>query len=139
MARCLSAPRLDKLNLPVSEVLEIPAHKRGKFVGPGGINIRRLTAETGVQFTLKEEGCWTVFAPNSEAMAEAKEAIQRLLEDDKVPEYEFGAIVTVTVTEIKEKGAIVELHQNMDPVFIPLSQLSASKVFHQQSLVIFSR
>lgn len=41
--------RLKKENWPVSEALDIPAHQRGKFVGAGGINLRRLMAETGAQ------------------------------------------------------------------------------------------
>jgi len=38
-----------KENWPVSENLEVPGAKRGKFLGYGGINLKRLTAETGVQ------------------------------------------------------------------------------------------
>ena len=128
MSGCLQEPRTDKTNLPVTESVEVPVHKRAKFVGPGGINLRRLTAEFGVQISSREDGKWAVFAPNSEALEEAKEAITALLEDSNVPEFEFGAVLTVKVIEIKERGIAVEMHPGLDPVFIPLSQLSASKV-----------
>ena len=45
----LAAPRTDKTNLPVNETLEVQAHKRARFMGPGGLNLKRLTSETGVQ------------------------------------------------------------------------------------------
>jgi polyribonucleotide nucleotidyltransferase len=41
--------RKHKDNWPVSENIEIPAHKRSKFLGMGGSNLKKLTAETGVQ------------------------------------------------------------------------------------------
>ncbi len=62
-------------------------------------------------------------------MREAKELIESLLaEDESVPEFEFGAILTAKVVEIRERGILVELHPNMDPVMVHVSQLSATKV-----------
>jgi polyribonucleotide nucleotidyltransferase len=50
MANTLSVPRTDKKDIwPVSEKLKVEAHKRAKFVGIGGVNIKKLTAEAGVQ------------------------------------------------------------------------------------------
>ncbi len=54
MSSCRSSPRRDKTNLPATEVLEVPAHKRAKLVGNGGINIRRITSETGARITALE-------------------------------------------------------------------------------------
>ncbi len=56
MSGCRSTPRTDNANLPMTEVLDVPRHKRGKFVGPGGINLRRITSETGARATQLEEG-----------------------------------------------------------------------------------
>lgn len=48
MSKCISEPRPStKENGPVMEKLEVPVHKRSKFVGVGGYNLRKLTAETG--------------------------------------------------------------------------------------------
>ena len=60
MARCRSQPRADKDNLPQTQVLEVPAHKRTKLVGPGGINLRRITSETGARLTAAEGGVGVV-------------------------------------------------------------------------------
>jgi hypothetical protein len=38
-----------KENWPISEKLEVPPHKRAKFLGLGGSNLKRLLVETGVQ------------------------------------------------------------------------------------------
>lgn len=129
MADCIDTPRMDKANLPVTESLEIPSHKRRKFVGPGGVNLRKITSETGVQANQMEDNAWSLFAPNREAMDEAKVLIDSLLRDDaSIPEFEFGAIVPVKILDVKERGATVELHPGLEPAFIHVSQLSASKV-----------
>jgi polyribonucleotide nucleotidyltransferase len=41
--------RKQKNNWPVSDRLEIPAHKRAKFLGVGGSNLKKLMVQTGVQ------------------------------------------------------------------------------------------
>lgn len=55
MAQTLNKPRGDKKDVwPVSEKLPVDAHKRAKFVGLGGSNLKRLTAETGVQVNIAD-------------------------------------------------------------------------------------
>ena len=36
-----------KDNAPVTEKIQIPVHKRGRFAAMGGYNIKKLMAETG--------------------------------------------------------------------------------------------
>ena len=71
---------------------------------------------------------FTLFAPNSEAMTEAKEFISKNSVEDRVPDFEFGATYESIITEILERGVFVQLHPNMKPAFIPNSQLDARKV-----------
>ena len=92
------------------------------------MNLKRITSETGVQFSPKSEGVWQVFAPNQEAYAEADDIIQKLLDEERVPEFDMGRIYQVKVVEVKEKGISVELHPGLENVFIHNSQLSARKV-----------
>ena len=125
-------PRANKVNWPVKEKIDVPAHKRGRFLGPGGINLKKILAETGVQIN-PESGTeasttWTLFAPNSEAMSEAKEIIESILEEEKVPDLEFGSIYPSIIREIKERGVMVEIHPGMPLVFVTNSQLDAKKV-----------
>ena len=46
----------------------MPGSKRSKFLGPGGLNIKKITGDTGVQMHQEEEGHWTMFAPSNEAL-----------------------------------------------------------------------
>ncbi len=132
MDLCRAEPRTDKTNLPVVENLNVPAYKSARLRGPGGMNLRRLTSETGARLIPASNGDdndWKLFAPNAEALAEAKEMIETLMADEEgVPEFEFGAIITVKVLEIREKTILVEMHPKMAPVLIHVSQLSATKV-----------
>ena len=125
-------PRANKVNWPVKEKIDVPAHKRGRFLGPGGMNLKKILAETGVQIN-PESGTeasttWTLFAPNSEAMSEANEIIESILEEEKVPDLEFGSIYPSIIREIKERGVMVEIHPAMPLVFVTNSQLDAKKV-----------
>ena len=49
MNECIEEPKKDKSNLPLTESLTIPVTKRGRFVGPGGRNLKKILTETGVQ------------------------------------------------------------------------------------------
>ena len=49
MQECIDEPRKDKSNLPLTDSLTIPVTKRGRFVGPGGVNLKKILTETGVQ------------------------------------------------------------------------------------------
>lgn len=139
MEGCISEPKRSKANWPVRDTVLVPVHKRGRFLGPGGINLKRLLADTGVQVTPgsgpnHESGTgdtwWNVFAPNSEAMAEAKEAIQKLLSEQRAPELEFGAIYKAVILELRERGVLVTLHPDLSPVMVSNAQLDARKVGH---------
>ena len=49
MAQTIKQPRTDKKDIwPVSEKIQVEAHKRAKFVGMGGSNLKKLTTEAGV-------------------------------------------------------------------------------------------
>ena len=51
METCISAPRTDKTNWPINQVVTVPPHQRAKFLGPGGINLKRLMVDAGVTAT----------------------------------------------------------------------------------------
>ena len=53
MDTAISKPRTDKNIWPLSEKLHVEPHKRAKFIGLGGRNLKRITAETGVTVNLE--------------------------------------------------------------------------------------
>ena len=62
-------------------------------------------------------------------MQEAREIIKKLLESEqRLPEFKFGEVYEVTITEILERGVYVQLHPEMKPALINNSQLEAKKV-----------
>ncbi|KAG9510909.1 Polyribonucleotide nucleotidyltransferase 1, mitochondrial [Fragariocoptes setiger] len=149
MKETIKEPRVDKKdNHPVMKTIHIPPHKRATFLGFGGINIKRLTHETGVQITpysapnstndsddIHDENSYTIFAPNQMAMDEAEEYINRLLETRyKEPELEHGSIYTATIQEIRDNGVMVTLYPNMRPTLLPLSQLDVKAIKHPSAL-----
>ncbi|XP_063232104.1 polyribonucleotide nucleotidyltransferase 1, mitochondrial [Bacillus rossius redtenbacheri] len=130
----LSKPRKQKDNWPVIEKLEVPPNKRGRFVGPGGSNLRRLMVETGVQVSQAEETTFTVFAPCRSAMEEAKELMEQWLASEREPELEFGAVYTAKVVEVRDIGVMVTLYPSMPPTLLHNSQLDQRKVSHPSAL-----
>ena len=106
----------------------MPISKRGKFLGPGGLNIKRITGETGVQVHPEEEGGWLLFAPSQEHLQEAELMIDSLLQEEKVKELEFGAVYTGKIVEILSNGVLIQLDPTLQPMLLHNSQLAARKV-----------
>lgn len=135
MNTCIDAPRLDKkVSWPVCEKITIEPHQRTKIIGPGGIHIKQIFLETGVQMNQLDENTFDIFAPSRSAMDEAKEMIQKLLVKDRVPELDFGGIYTAKITEIRDIGVMVILYPSMPPSLLHNSQLDMRKVAHASAL-----
>ena len=129
MRKTMERPRFEKKdNWPVSEKIQVPVHKRAKFLGNGGRNIKRLMADVGVQLTQLDETTYYVFAPNEAAMDEAKELIDEFLKEEREPELEFGAIYQAKIVEVRDIGVMVTLYPTMHPVLLHNSQLDTRKV-----------
>lgn len=53
MNQVISKPRGEKKdNMPVTEVIDVPIHLRGKLLGVGGSNIKKIFYQTGVHVSL---------------------------------------------------------------------------------------
>lgn len=135
MGQCISRPRSSrKENGPVVENITVPLSRRALFIGPGGINLRRLQAQTGVTISQVDEQTFSVFAPTPAAMSEAQEIIKDTCRDDQEQQLEFGAIYTATITEIRDVGVMVKLYPNMSPVLLHNSQLDHKRIQHPSAL-----
>ncbi|KAM4771930.1 polyribonucleotide nucleotidyltransferase 1, mitochondrial [Rhinophrynus dorsalis] len=135
MNKAISKPRANKKeNGPLVENVQVPLSKRMRFVGPGGYNLKKLQAETGVTVSQIDEETFSVFAPTPSAMHEAREFINEICKDDQDLQLEFGAVYTATITEIRDIGVMVKLYQNMTPVLLHNSQLDHRKIRHPSAL-----
>ncbi|XP_053316705.1 polyribonucleotide nucleotidyltransferase 1, mitochondrial isoform X2 [Spea bombifrons] len=102
MNKVISKPRANrKENSPVVETVQVPLSKRMRFLGPGGYNLKKLQAETGVTVSPVDEETFSIFAPTPCAMNEAREFINEVCKDDQDLQLEFGSIYTATITEIR--------------------------------------
>ncbi|XP_011866816.1 PREDICTED: polyribonucleotide nucleotidyltransferase 1, mitochondrial [Vollenhovia emeryi] len=135
MNQVIRTPReTRKDKMPVVDNLEVPIHQRGKFLGVGGMNLKKILLETGVHIYPHDENTYSIFAPNEAAMTEAKDMIQSILQKDREPTLEFGAIYTAKIVEICETGVLVTLYSNMVPALLPNSQLDQRKIHHPSAL-----
>ncbi|XP_029449602.1 polyribonucleotide nucleotidyltransferase 1, mitochondrial [Rhinatrema bivittatum] len=135
MSKTIAKPRANrKENGPVVETVQVPLSKRMRFVGPGGYNLKKLQAETGVTVSQLDEETFSVFAPTPGAMHEAREFINDICKDDQELQLEFGAVYTASITEIREIGVMVKLYPNMTPVLLHNSQLDHRRIKHPTAL-----
>ncbi|KAI4812306.1 hypothetical protein KUCAC02_023705 [Chaenocephalus aceratus] len=135
MNKSIAKPRESrKENGPVVEQVRVPVSKRAHFVGPGGYNLRKLQAQTGVTISQVDEETFSVFAPTPGAMNEAQDLICDICKDDQEQQLEFGAIYTATIIEIRDIGVMVKLYPNMSAVLLHNSQLDHKRIRHPSAL-----
>ncbi|CAH2044633.1 unnamed protein product, partial [Iphiclides podalirius] len=135
MNKCIDKPRQDKKeNMPVTEELQVEMHQRSKLLGPGGINLKRLYIETGVQVSAVDEARFSVFAPSRAALEEARSRIAAWLSAGRAPDLEFGAVYRARVLELRDCGVMVALHPDMAPALLHNSQLDHRKIQHPSAL-----
>ncbi|XP_055594857.1 polyribonucleotide nucleotidyltransferase 1, mitochondrial [Uranotaenia lowii] len=135
MGETISATRsLRKDCWPVTDKMLIEPHQRSKLIGPGGLNLRKLYLETGVQVNQEDDCSFRIFAPSEAAMHEAKEYLDGLMKVEKIPDLEFGAIYTARIVELKDTGVMVTLYPSMPPTLLHNSQLDQRKIAHPSAL-----
>ncbi|KAI7805177.1 polyribonucleotide nucleotidyltransferase 1, mitochondrial [Triplophysa rosa] len=130
----LKARSSRKENGPVIENVKVPLSRRARFVGPGGYNLRKLQAQTGVTISQVDEETFSLFAPTPSAMNEAQEFMREICKDDQEEQLEFGAVYTATITEIRDIGVMVKLYPNMSAVLLHNSQLDHKRIKHPSAL-----
>lgn len=130
MSDCIELPHsATKTCWPVSDKISIQPEQRMRLIGPGGINLKRIFMDTGVQFTQVDDATFSVFAPSQSAMDEAMETVRNIIKKDDAPKFEFGAIYSATIVEIRDIGVFVKLYESQSPTLVHLSQLDARKVW----------
>jgi polyribonucleotide nucleotidyltransferase len=108
------APRIEKI--------KINPDKIGAVIGKGGEVINKITAETGAEIDIKDDGLITVAAADTAKIEQALEWIRGLTEEPEV-----GKIYDGTVVTIKDFGAFVNIMPGTDGM-VHISQLSDKRV-----------
>jgi polyribonucleotide nucleotidyltransferase len=108
------APRIEKI--------KINPDKIGAVIGKGGEVINKITAETGAEIDIKEDGLITVAASDAANIEKALNWIKSLTEEPEV-----GRIYEGKVLSIKDFGAFVNFLPGIDGM-VHISQLSNERV-----------
>jgi polyribonucleotide nucleotidyltransferase len=108
------APRIEKI--------KINPEKIGAVIGKGGEVINKITAETGAQIDIKDDGLITVAAADTSKIEKAIAWIKSLTEEPEV-----GKIYDGKVVSIKDFGAFVNIMPGTDGM-VHISQLSDKRV-----------
>ncbi len=108
------APRIEKI--------KINPDKIGAVIGKGGEVINKITAETGAQIDIKEDGLITVAASDTSNIEKAINWIKSLTEEPEV-----GKIYEGKVVSIKDFGAFINIMPGIDGM-VHISELSNERV-----------
>lgn len=123
MLTTLAGPR-DHLSpyAPRIEKIKINPDKIGAVIGKGGEMINKITAETGAEIDIKDDGLITVASPDGESIERAIEWIRGLTEEPEVGKQYRGKVVT-----IKDFGAFVNIMPGTDGM-LHISQISDKRI-----------
>ncbi len=123
MAKDIASPRteLSRYAPQHAEVFVNPDIIR-LIIGPGGKNIKAITAATGASVDIEDSGRVSIFAPTGEALEKAREMVSYY---DQRPD--LGKNYTAKVRKIMEIGAIVEVLPNVEAL-VHVSQLDVNRV-----------
>ena len=123
MLSVLDGPR-DHLSpyAPRIEKLMVNPDKIGTIIGKGGETINTITAETGAEINIEENGLVTVAAADTEKIEKALNWIKSLVEEP-----EPGKIYRGKVVSIKDFGAFVNILPGIDGM-LHISQISDKRL-----------
>lgn len=123
MLSTLAAPRLSlSPYAPRIEKIKINPEKIGAVIGKGGEVINKITAETGAEIDIKDDGLITVASQDTASIEKAINWIKSLTEEPEV-----GRIYEGKVVSIKDFGAFINILPGIDGM-VHISQLADRRV-----------
>jgi polyribonucleotide nucleotidyltransferase len=124
MLTTLAEPRKELSKYaPHVESISINPDKIREVIGKGGEMIQRITAETGTEIDIKDDGTVMIASPDGDSIARAKQWIQ-----DITAEAEVGAIYKdKPVVSVMDFGAFVQIMPGKDGL-VHISELSEDRV-----------
>ncbi len=110
MAEALAEPRTElNKNAPRIHTLQINPDKIRDIIGPGGKVIRGITADTGCQIDVNDEGIVKIASTNGEQLKAALDIINAITQEAVI-----GKIYVGSVKKIVDFGAFVEIFPGTD-------------------------
>ena len=123
MKKILPEPRKElSMYAPQHCEIEVSPDIIRLIIGPGGKNIKQITADTGASVDIEDSGKVSIFAPTLEALERAKEMVQYY--DQRA---DLGKNYMGKVRKVLEIGVIVEILPNLEAL-VHVSQLDTNRV-----------
>jgi polyribonucleotide nucleotidyltransferase len=123
MISVISKPKEMSPYAPRVESVKIDPDKIREIIGKGGETIQRITAESGTEIDIKDDGTVMIASPDKANIEKAKQMI-----NDIVAEPEVGAIyVDKPVVSVMDFGAFVQIMPGKDGL-VHVSEISNERV-----------
>jgi polyribonucleotide nucleotidyltransferase len=123
MQEIIAQPRTElSQHAPQMEVVHITPEKIREVIGPGGKNIKAICEATQADIDIDDSGKISIFAPDSTALAKAREMV--LYYDQKA---ELGRDYDGIVKKIMDFGAFIEILPGLEGL-CHISQLARDRV-----------
>lgn len=130
MMTTITDPKAMSEYAPRVEAVQIDPDKIREIIGKGGETIQKITAETGTEIDIKDDGTVMISSPNAGNIAAAKQWIS-----DIVAEPEVGAIyLDKPVVSVMDFGAFVQIMPGKDGL-VHISELSDDRVEKTSDIV----
>ncbi len=130
MLPCIAEPRPEvNENAPKMVTMKIDPDKIREVIGKGGSVIQKITAESGAQIDIEDDGTIHIASPNAASCQAAKKMIDTIV---FVPE--VGALYYGKVVRILQFGAFVELAPGKDGM-VHISKLADHRVEKVEDVV----
>lgn len=130
MISVISAPKEMSPYAPRVESIKINPDKIREIIGKGGETIQRITAETGTEIDIKDDGTVMISSPDKAKIDAAKQMIQGI-----VAEPEVGLIYhDRPVVSVMDFGAFVQILPGKDGL-VHVSEMSEERVAKPSDVV----
>jgi polyribonucleotide nucleotidyltransferase len=131
MKETISEPRSEMSPYaPRVETMQINPDKIREIIGKGGETIQKITAETGTEIDIKDDGIIMIASPDKASISAAKQWIASIVEEPEV-----GKIYTdVPVVNVMDFGAFVQVLPGKDGL-VHVSELSEERVAKPSDVV----
>ena len=130
MLPCISAPRAEVSKYaPKMITIKIDPDKIREVIGKGGSVIQKITAESGAQIDIEDDGTIHIASPNAESCEAAKKMIDTIVFVPEVGQLYYGKVV-----RILQFGAFVELAPGKDGM-VHISKLANRRVEKVEDVV----
>ena len=130
MEAVIAKPRTElSAYAPQMEIVYVDTSKIRDVIGPGGKNIKAITAATDASIDIEDSGKISIFAYNKESLSKAKEMV--LFYDQKA---EPGKDYDGVVKKIMDFGAFIEILPGLEGL-CHISQLAMERVNKVEDVV----